>query len=133
MKKTAFFLFAALLSLNVAAQVHFSVDSISTGIRSKATGKVEYKTQSTKSSIDIADTQIVLTDDFGKETVLRIFAGQADMLTQMEVNPRAEIFFQAINDKTGEFWNIHYATGEFGEKSFHMSNDSKIFHFYGKE
>lgn len=133
MKKPAFFLFAALLSLNAAAQIHFSVDSISTGIRSKATGNVEYKTQSTKSSIDIGDTQIVLTDDFGKETILRIFAGQADVLTQIEVNPRAEIFFRAINDKTGEFWNIHYATEEFGKKSFHMSNDSKLIQFYGKE
>lgn len=133
MKTIAFFFFAAVLSLNTAAQVHFSVDSTSTGIRSKATGQLSYKTQSTKSSVDIADNQITLTDDLGNETVLRVFEGQADVITQMDVNPGSEIFLQVINDKTGEFWDVHYSTGELGEKSLHISNDTKIIHFYGKQ
>lgn len=133
MKKTAFFLFATLFSLSVAAQVNFSADSIETGTRSKITGALEYKTVHTKSSINITDTCIILTDDLGKQTKLRIFAGQADILTQIDVNPGAEIFFQTIDDKTGKFWDVHYSTGEFGAKTFHMSNDSQVIHFRGKE
>lgn len=121
------------ISPKIEAQIQFIVDSIEIGIPSKVTGNLEYKTEYSKKVIEISDKQIILTDHLGKRIILRVFSGQADILTQIDVNPRGDIFFKAINDHLGEFWEIHYSTTDLGEKNFHMSSCNKLMKFYGKE
>lgn len=121
------------ISPKIEAQIQFIVDSIEIGIPSKVTGNLEYKTEYSKKVIEISDKQIILTDHLGKRIILRVFSGQADILTQIDVNPRGDIFLKAINDHLGEFWEIHYSTSDIGEKNIHMSSCNKLMKFYGKE
>lgn len=136
MKKTAFFLFAALLSLNVAAQsfeIKMSVDTIETHKRNSQTGGYDYfSSQGTKSSVHITDSVITVTDDLGRETKYRVFTGQGTVYEQTEVSPIGKVVYSVINDKTGEYFQAAFVKGEF-QTTFALSNDLKILVFYGKE
>lgn len=79
MKKTAFFLFFALLGLNVAAQgfeIKMSIDTIETYKRNSESGRYDLlSSQGFKGSVHITDSLITVTDNLGQETKYRVFNG----------------------------------------------------------
>jgi ATP:corrinoid adenosyltransferase len=135
MKKTAFFLFAAILSLNVAAQsfeINVSVDSVEVLKRNSQTGRYDFvSTQSNKSSVLITDSLITVTDQLGQETRYRVFANQGSVYAHTEIDEL--VTYNVINDKTGEFFEARYVMMEFEVASFSLSNDMQHLIFTGKK